>query len=331
MDCVIFSDVHAANFSSCNIVFDGIGSRLRNCISAIQQVKDYACREKVPYTFFLGDMFQSVMRLDIEVLNAVYAVLQNWPGRLFCLVGNHDRVDKKTHGLEIFKSFVRVIDKPELLDLDGDRVLMVPYTRKGCIKTIKRVKSDWLFLHQGLSDVPAREGLYLKEPVALGDLPRRSRIFSGHYHSFREVPEKSFAYVGSLLHRDWSDVGDKKSFLHIKGDKTERIYTQAPEFVSLSLNCPEDLLRQKEKIIGNYVRMDIKFTCRIPKIIEEALVLSALWAGVPARSMRESCQEKLSLDMSIEKLVADYAQRAPGHFKRKVLSEAGLGLLREGS
>ena len=164
---VIFSDVHAANFTSCSKMEDGFNSRLKICLAAIQQVKDYAHREKAPFTFFLGDMFQSVLGLDVEVINSIYAVLQDWPGQLFCLVGNHDRVNKRIHGLEIFKNFVHVVDKPELLELGGERVLMVPHSRKGCIKTIKRVKSDWLFMHQGLGDVEYKDGVYLKEPVLL--------------------------------------------------------------------------------------------------------------------------------------------------------------------
>jgi DNA repair exonuclease SbcCD nuclease subunit len=332
IDAVLFADIHMHPFFSCSHMKGGVNSRLRICRQVLRQVKDYVYREKVPHTFFLGDIYQSVSHPDVvEVVNCLYEDLQNWPGELYALVGNHDWVSesRKVHGLEVFKSFIHVVDQPELFELQGERVFMVPFFRAGVRKILSQVSADLFLIHQGVDGVPVRGQLYLKEPDKAEDLEEVGRIYSGHYHFYNRATP-NLTYVGSLLSRDWADVGDTKGFIHLKEGNRLRIATQAPNFVEITLNSESDLLENKYLIQGNYVRMNLNFICSAADTIAEAYALGALWAGAGARKSKRSerrSRPPVGDTVALQQIIYNRVVEAPEYLAKRPLYDLGVQLL----
>lgn len=329
IEFLIFSDVHIANYVACSTVQDGVNSRLQACLNTISQVRGYAEEYDIQTTFFLGDLFQSTSRLDVEVLNAAYEALKGWPGELYCLVGNHDlaQPSRGIHALEVFKDQVVVIDRPMGLSLAGIRFFLAPYCRKGWGEKLKRVRADYYLLHQGVEGVPARPGLYLKEHMGLEDLPAEGLIFSGHYHGFQKA-SSNLIFLGSLLARDWSDVGSKKSFLHVKNGKIKRVLTQAPGFVCLQATSLEELSEQAEAIRGNYVRLEVEPGVRGEELSEAAYSLGALWVGIEGRALEG--EQGIILGegpaITVHRLLRERVKRAHKSLRRRPLFDLGVEL-----
>jgi len=328
LEFVVFSDLHAHNYSACSTLINGMNSRLLVCTNVLKQVRDYVKENSIPLTVFLGDLFQSLTRLDVEVLNTMYSALSDWPGKLIALVGNHDfsSEPRGIHALEIFKNLLDVIDLPTTLRWEGARFFLAPYRREGWKKELLKARADYYFFHQGIEGVAVQPGVYLQERMILEDLPSAGLIFSGHYHNFQR-PLPNTWFVGSPLHRDWGDVDSAKVFLHVRDGKVRRVFTRAPRFVRLSVSSVEDLSRNSKALSGNYVRLEISGLADEEQILKQAYDLGALWAGIETVKRAAADDESRYEAVSVQRLLKSRVQRAPVSLHKKSLFDLGWELI----
>lgn len=329
LEFLVFSDLHAHNYSACSTMVDGMNSRLKVCVDVLCQIRSYAKEHKIPLTLFLGDLFQSTAKLDVEVLNVVHQALTDWPGELISLVGNHDWVSeaRDIHALEVFKRNFQVIDRPTSLTRQGSLFFLAPYRKSGWKEELRGVRADYYCLHQGIEGVEIRPGLYLKERMDLEDMPADGLVFSGHYHNFQR-PVSNIFYTGAPLHRDWADQGTHKCFLHVRGGKIKRIGTRAPRFVQLELRDIEAMQDQSCCIDGNYVRLILQKPADQERLLEMAYSFGALWVGMEGRSpFYEGVGRGMNSQVAVGELLRHRVIGAPAILKKSLLLDLGSRLV----
>lgn len=208
---LFFSDLHLANWPQFSKTDPdtGLNSRLVDQLTVLAQLKDIAEREHVDAILFLGDLFHSRTKIDVDVLwaahESLYQLSRAAP-EFYILVGNHDQSTKdgSIHSLDGFRYFANVIDEPKVLTVAGElTVAFHPFTTdfNAFRAYAKEVKADIFCCHQGLTE--ALVGAYelpIKADVSVEDLPYKScrYVFLGHYHKHQWVRE-NVAYIGSPL------------------------------------------------------------------------------------------------------------------------------------
>lgn len=239
---VLVSDLHAHNFSQfATILPNGRNSRLQATLDVIQQITEFCDNNKVSNLFFLGDMFHSRTRLDVDVLSTTWrawADLRAYVDEMIILTGNHDQANKDgtVHSLEPFKAFARVIDKPWVGKIGRQRIAAHPFTTD--IEEWKKwansipPNTDYFFFHQGVSQ--AKVGAFdisVKAEIDIEDLPDRARwLWGGHYHKHQILPNGA-GFVGSPLQHNFGERGEKKGFIyHRYPDLAYQIESNAPKF-----------------------------------------------------------------------------------------------------
>lgn len=128
MKLVVTSDVHVHPHRVGSA--DGGRDRLADGLSALEQTLALAEELGEPW-LFLGDLKMPKAVWPQEALNGVRALLRRYAERgvaMFMLPGNHDGVDGAFGtGLEPFRDFARVLDRPAVADLGGARVAAWPW------------------------------------------------------------------------------------------------------------------------------------------------------------------------------------------------------------
>lgn len=245
MSILLFSDLHCHNREQFSERLpSGRNSRLQDCLNVVEQAIVICEERNIQSVFFLGDVFESRTKLDIDVLTStseVFKRLSKACKNLFMLVGNHDQYTKvgEVHSMEIFRDFAEVIDSPKIDEdsLTGWTAAFYPHTSDvpGMKEWIKKMPQVDLFLfHQGLSE--ASVGPYdmnVKTEISIKDLPldKTRYCIAGDYHKRQFLANGKFHYLGSPLQLSFSERGDRKCFTLIKDDWTiEEIETDAPRF-----------------------------------------------------------------------------------------------------
>lgn len=124
---IIFTDIH------CGLSGNKL-SRLKVCVNACKSVIKAAEKHKAENVIFAGDWFHSRSLLDTNTINVSLKLVQALAkGRkLYLICGNHDSYFKNTtdvNSINIFRECrnVKIVDKTEEIQLNGQRVLLVPW------------------------------------------------------------------------------------------------------------------------------------------------------------------------------------------------------------
>lgn len=241
---LLMSDLHAHNFNQfATTLPNGRNSRFQNILNVVAEAHEVCKSRGIKHLAFLGDMFHSRTKLDIDVFSDTWRAWKNLADdgiELLLLVGNHDQYDAlgKTHSLEAFKTFAHVVDTPEILEFGGYTIAAHPFTQntKAWKKWVQKLPEiDFLFFHQGVKE--GKVGAFdisIKAEISRSDLPQtRGMVWGGHYHKYqvwntRSIPK---GFVGSPLQHSFGERLERKAFIWLRGlKKFERIYTTAPKF-----------------------------------------------------------------------------------------------------
>ena len=350
---VVWSDLHAHTFARYSTLIDGVNSRLIDCLNVISEVRKFCGENNVKNAFFLGDLFHTRFKIDVEVFNAVYSELTKFKDEgimLWLLAGNHDFafLKRRISSIGTFEDIAEVILKPQHEIIDGVHFCFLPYCENA--KQFKdasrafasKYPKSQLLCHQGISEGFVFANVQIKESVSVKDLYPRyfDGVLLGHYHLYQNLAPNAL-YVGATLQHNWGDTGQKKGFLFLQQKEGEeltltRIETHAPEFVKLKAN---DLFI-KEEVLGNFVKVQSKEPMGILKI--EALKkdlkefgASSIEFDIPIKT-KSTKRIDVDVGMGYEKMLEKYVESGVVDVKgldkerlikvgRKVLEEVDNG------
>lgn len=245
MKALLVADLHAHNHEAFATTTDeGRNSRFQAILDALNHIRHLVYKH-ADVVFFLGDMFHSRTKVDVDVFSATWKAwkaITDEVEHAYFLVGNHDQYNKvgSIHSLEAFRELGTVIDQP-LIERVGDLSFAAhPFTTNmsqwhGFVKMIPPV--DLFLFHQGLCEAATGAfNISIKAEVGYTDMPldRARFCWGGHYHKPQEIgEERRVGYVGSPLQHGFGErTEDKSVVLYDSETKTfKRLPIAAPKFV----------------------------------------------------------------------------------------------------
>ena len=240
---IIFTDLH------CGLAGNKL-SKLKICVNACKSIIKSANENNVKNIIFAGDWFHSRSLLDTNTINVSLKLVQALAKdrKLYLICGNHDAYFKNTtdiNSINIFKECdnVKVIDKTEEIELNGQRTLLVPWLGdiqnysqggfdilighfdisskyliksyieehsdelKANIESIKNLKSDSLInTASNQSNDLVGNFVELAKPNGV--------IYAGHIHQHKEFISKNrnFIFIGSPYQQNLGEIDDLNGY-----------------------------------------------------------------------------------------------------------------------
>lgn len=325
----IFSDLHIHNYRK----FDVDNSRLRNCLSVLDDIFKFNDKNGIKNTLFVGDLYDNQKMLPSIVVNETVAKLkelfETYPNqRIVAITGNHDQATKNLiddEAVSALEHLATVFERRFIL-IDNQSVKMgdcvvtgIPYYEypehfKAKLSELSVVNEQ--FKEEGLNTLL----LVHQTPTGLGNpnIPVDTDVndplydpfdfvLCGHIHERQHIIDK-FLIVGSPLHRDLGDEGQDKGFIVMDLDNLSEGF----KFISLKGRYPE-FVRVKVGI-GEEPEPD-DFNYVVPDIIVEELP-----------NVDDVSTEDFGSDLKAETLLKNYWEAVDG--KNEKLLEVGLKLVK---
>jgi DNA repair exonuclease SbcCD nuclease subunit len=238
---LILTDLHAhMNFPFARPGAEGLPDRFHDLLSILTQAEALIEQHGVEVLLLGGDVTHRRHAIPFRLFNTLQAAIFRLTRRVqytYMVVGNHDYEDQETHSLHPFSYWpnVTVIDTPQIVkpSRDGDWFLL-PYLHDpaAVARAVELAPSDLYFLgHYATEGVPLESDYWLPSPLKLGEMAKFRRAFFGHIHRPSELLGGRVCNVGSVMHFDFGDHGDRYAVL-VDGDAYTRLPLQFPRFVT---------------------------------------------------------------------------------------------------
>lgn len=297
MKLVIFSDLHLHNFRDFNKVPDGRLITIGNCF---KEIVDYAKSIDAPI-LFVGDLTQIPGMIPTKVSRMLKHLDTYLTGKitsLFYISGNHDHAVKNIsqgprlvtsldslgplwHNVDHSRYTVGAISATKLVDIYGishydDMNLFHAHLAR---VSEEAPQNSILMIHQtpsGISNSNIPGEVDPHSPL----FDKFSLVLCGHIHKHEQLTDK-FWVVGSPLHHDLGDKGQKKGFLVYDTDTRtmERILTNYPEF--------------RTKPAGEPDPDDFHYYVEIPSMLQDVTTDQEFYATTkaPGEVVLKYCQD----------------------------------------
>lgn len=250
MRLLLFSDLHLRKESAATVqtVLTGI-------LAAAELYK-------VDRIAFLGDFWHNVSDIPADLLEMARSWLeaaeQSFPqrftpgtdgtGRVWMLVGNHDRESHGINALRVFEKHARVIWEPTF---DTDTGIWMPWQPKaqlaGSIALCRTqatadqsTNRDVMFGHFAVAGAMRNDHIVDSDGLDLGGLQGMAKVLLGHYHKPHYVPlvgGGTAEYIGSPWQTRADEAGQPKGYA-IWDTKTRELTRYAtkwgPEYARLT-------------------------------------------------------------------------------------------------
>jgi DNA repair exonuclease SbcCD nuclease subunit len=218
MRFLFIGDIHIkhANLSEISIVVDSIKSQT-----------------DVDYIVFAGDILDTHERVDVQLLNVAYDMINVSRNvtKTFVIVGNHDMINNQqfltdAHWMNGMKEWnnVTVVDKPTVISKENQRVILCPYVFPGrFIEALNNIddwkNADLIFAHQEFKG--CKMGAIISQIGDDWDI-NWPIVISGHIHE-RQTPQENIIYPGSILMHSFGS-SKPHGFSNFTLDKDGTIY-----------------------------------------------------------------------------------------------------------
>jgi len=336
------SDLHADNYLPFSFITKrGLNSRLEDCLNTLDQINEIGKTHGVNTIIFLGDLFNSRVKINVDVMFHTYLKLRELSRnfQLILLLGNHDQYLKTgdVNSLEQFEKIAEVIKEPGFSSVPwyGYKLVFLPYA-EDTTKMKKFLSGLHLFKHPALlfghlGVNGAEVGPYdFKLPSSLNAsdlLPDKFVwVFLGHYHKF-QVLGKNIIYVGSMLQHDFGERGQEKSVIIFDTDhpmKLKQVELNSPKFLEIT-----SLKSIDEKVKGNYVKVvcDKEERDEVEKKLNQ---LSPRGYIIEQRFIKEF-QPRIELDptLSFQEMVKKYVESSETDLDKKRLLKVVKEIMNE--
>lgn len=336
MKFILFADLHFQPHEVMAISINGDNSRLLDAVSVLDQIKQYAIQNNIKDIICLGDFFHTRKKIDVEVYNTAYSIIEDYSTNglnMVLLAGNHDiyyRNTAKVTSLRPMSKFAKVVNEPIVYPFSNISLMLFPYYEKAeqlvdLIKSCKYNNPVYL-LHAEYKG--ARRCQFSKDAAKRGIdesvFPLDTKlVMMGHYHMQQYLTDK-IMYLGSPLQITTREIFEDKFFYVFDTDTLQLtpVRTNTPRF-SVVEYPSEKVLKYynqnatiEEAIFGNYVEVvsfeTIKKASKFSKLLETARN-HIITTRVKTNKKTTSTDKELN-DFDIEDLCVKYIKDNPHEF-----------------
>lgn len=225
-----------------------------------------------------GDFFDNRNSVSLQDIDFVV----NWfANRLIqddihmtVVLGNHDVAFKNTnrvHSLSMLQAAapdnVRVIEEPELIEIDGQWYALVPWINSSnydaTIEFLNGLISKQSIIVVGHFEIAGAK-MYSNSPLCEHGLDAKlfeqfKEVWSGHFHHKSEL--SNIKYLGSAFHLNWQDHGDARGYHIYDAQKDELTFIENEYSLFVQVAFDSEVFKQmsdeefKESFESRFVRI----------------------------------------------------------------------------
>ena len=185
----------------------------------------YLKENNIQKVIHLGDFFDRRKYINFNTLNKVRStIIKGFVDQgidLHIIVGNHDTYYKNTNKINGLNELVSdrypnisVYEKPEILELDGLCVGLVPWinaeNEEETSQFLKSCRCPIVMGHFELNGYEVMKGVKFDGGRSDKDLKRFEMVLSGHFHS--KSSKNNVIYLGTQYQITFGDLNDQKGF-----------------------------------------------------------------------------------------------------------------------
>ena len=220
-------DVHLSGFESDPLDDGGLPRRLGLIMKALNFIVSKGRERGIKNYDILGDLINDKTIIYNVAQDAFKDFLVSNKDLNFVIIsGNHDMSSTgqiQKSAISVFGEYSNVecvMYKPVV----HGNITYVPFTNN-FLTLLKDIEPNYMLIsHLGLNEAVLQSGMSRIDKITLNDLSKRFKIaILGHYHKAQSISNGKVTayYAGSLIHKDWNDKNEKKSFLIYDDNSTE--------------------------------------------------------------------------------------------------------------
>ena len=226
MKVAIIGDLHLGVAPTNLVKFDSIFESQKRFLEEllIPELK----KRKIDTIIFTGDIFDQRKRIDVKIMQYVEDFFERISKKftIYVIQGNHDtylKDDLSITSLSLIKNKnnITVINKIQTIDINGEKILMVPWLttalEENFIKNIEKIKGKFEYV---IGHFEICGFVYEAGTVSITGLNpidffnTFKNTLSGHYHtnSEKQSGDSKIHYVGTPYQLTFGEVGEEKGF-----------------------------------------------------------------------------------------------------------------------
>lgn len=225
-----------------------INSRLVDQTNAIVNMRNYLIKNNIDSLVIAGDIYNqrgSVETIVTNTVRRIFASFVNAGIDVYAIPGNHDQVSNEKipeNSLTTIEDSSFVFNTPQVIDIHGTNVLMVPYSKdkKYILDSIKSNDADVLVAHLGLTGaISGKTNTVMIDSYNYEDLcpDKFKAIALGHYHKPQYIGnEEKGIYCGANQQHNFNDEGEDRGLWVLDTDtfSWEFVVIDSPKFVTVT-------------------------------------------------------------------------------------------------
>ena len=340
---LIASDLHAHSWSRfATTLPNGTNSRVADLWKIFDQLESYIEEWRPTYVVIPGDLthrrYFVQFSIYTELMRRITRLREEYGVGIIVLVGNHDIESEGHHSLGPLRFIegVEVIDEPKWVDLwENVRTFFCPYMSGDRVaeafRAQKHERAPLAITHYAFDGKAMGASEYaVPSTLRKEDVENFDRVILGHVHTPCVEDDGRIIYVGSVMHFDFGDYGNRYAwYFPIDNGAPRALPLKAPRFVSTTY--PRIAVPPLEE--SGFLRV-----LDTPAEMFEDVRRSAIEAGwlaclpIEARMPVEAVRTLSSAVIADEQVVRAYVERQYPDLSeqhRQEITAFGLDCLRE--
>ena len=229
--------------------YSGGNYLLEGCYRTLQYIFKLGKEHKVSAYIFLGDIHTKKDKIPNEIKNMMFDLfeMKHRKADKYIIGGNHDEKDGES-SLRGLKPYAQIIDKPEVIEIDGQEILCLPYMEnlKQYKKQLKKQPCNMVVGHIGIQGASVGSIRNFNDGIPLKWLKEYDYGLFGHFHRFQKM-EDGIYILGSIYQEDWGEAGDTKRVALF--DEGELTFEKLPKYIN-RIDIPINEDEKVKKLLG---------------------------------------------------------------------------------
>jgi DNA repair exonuclease SbcCD nuclease subunit len=178
----------------------------------------------IKHVLILGDTFDRRKYVNffslLKAKEMFFDPLKEMGVKIDMIAGNHDTYYKNTNQVNSVDLLLReydninVIDSPEVINVDGTEICMMPWicadNYEHSMEVMKNAKAEICMGHFEIEGFAMYRGMESHEGLPRDIFNKFDLVFSGHYH--HKSSNGGIHYLGNPYELTWSDYNDQRGF-----------------------------------------------------------------------------------------------------------------------